>query len=723
MPETKDFFDYRDVSEDSSLVLLLGIIKNGERDLRDFVVEEGVDIEALNSRLMSEVDKFDYQDGACVRAIFQRARSKKAVFNREENDICLLAATLSYGKSLAHRTLRSLGVDCRGLYLKLAERYDFDAGTFKMKGVADHLADKSGGELFDVGTGNCAIDLTRYYARNPGKAFKGRDAYLEKIIRILGKMRNNSVLLLGAPGTGKTALINEFAVRLAKGEVSGSLDGVSVVRIDLESMDPVPADFSKIKEFLVKTIAAHGGKDKAIFFLDWQSVELEDGDVFCTFNVLHLLRQPLRESGVRLILVGHKDTYEDFLFDCPEVVGLAEVVNLEESSHKESLEILRSAKSGYELHHGLTFSDESLRTIVAKSEIVVNSGVKLPGRALELLDKVGSHFSSKGAKQVGNSEVNSFCSREDDSSAAGAKPVSDRRLTHLSSILKKEVIGQDGPCQIVADAVVSLSDPESPVASLFFVGPSGVGKTLLAKRLAKALFGEEDAFFRFDMSEYFDRHEVSRLIGSPPGYLGHESGGQLTEKLRKRPKAVVLFDEVEKADPSIYNIFLQILSDGVLTDGKGNPCSFTQAVVIMTSNIDIRKGGPLGFSTQRVGNQVEMDLRNALQRNSFRRELVGRIDEIVEFNQLSRDDFLKIVDLELEKIRLEAFKRGVKEMLVADEAKRFLVDKSETAEYGARNLNRTLRHHLRIPLGRLISSKKKPYKVKIDLSGSVLAFS
>jgi ATP-dependent Clp protease ATP-binding subunit ClpC len=274
----------------------------------------------------------------------------------------------------------------------------------------------------------------------------------------------------------------------------------------------------------------------------------------------------------------------------------------------------------------------------------------------------------------------------------------------------------------VANAVTALVDPEKPIASLLFSGPSGVGKTELARSLSYALFGDYENFIRIDMSEYGERHEVSRLIGAPPSYVGYGDSNQLLDKLKKKPNSLILLDEIEKAHPSIYDLLLQILDYGILTNGRGETISFRQAMIIMTSNIDLKKGKPIGFGVEKGEQQKQADFGQALQNNCFRKEFVGRLNGMIEFNHLTKSDFLKIIELEIVKISEAGKRRGLNEIIFESSAKEFIVEKSDTAEYGARNLNNSLRKLVRVPLGRMLVLNKCLSRVRISLGNEGLLF-
>lgn len=710
--------------EESSLICLIEIVKKAKGGLRKFFRFYGVDHEDLTSRLMSRVNDFSYQDEVALKKIFSKAKFCQTVFDDEDQDVCFLAAILSTSESVACRVLESLNTDCEKMLAVLAKDYNFEKDIFNYSTIlkGGRMSKQSRQEKKTSILADYGVDLTERYKKDKPEIFYGRNAQMSQMIRMLGKMKRNSVLILGNPGSGKTALVNEFAYRLANGQITGVLSGLSIFQLRLERVDHLPKTFYGMRDFFQKVVDLFPDSSKVIFFLDWEEVELNGNDSFATINVLNVLKQVFQESKVRFILIAYPDDYDSFVMDCQEAVGLVGILHLEEPSEQEAIEILNGTKSRYEQHHKVVFCEEAVKRVLERSKKIFD-GTHLPGKALELMDDIGSHFSAKGVVEIKEEEVAIFCEKESQGSIVEVRSTSyDQRLADLPKNLKSMVIGQDQACQDTAEAVMALCDPEKPIASLFYAGPSGVGKTLLAQSLAKCLFDSSDNFVRLDMSEYQEGHEVAKLTGSPPGYVGYKDNNQLTDKVKKKQKMVILFDEIEKAHPSIYNIFLQILDHGILTDGEGEACSFKQTILIMTSNIDLKKGKKIGFGAEKPEAEKQMDFGKALQDNNFRREFVGRLDQIIGFNPLTKADFLRIIDLEISKISEAGKKRGLSELSFDLAAKEFLVAKSETSEYGARNLNKVLRRLVRVPLGRMLVENKTLPKVQVSATESGLVF-
>ncbi len=448
-----------------------------------------------------------------------------------------------------------------------------------------------------------------------------------------------------------------------------------------------------------------------------------NSDIFTTFDFLNSISPVFRESRARFILVGHFDSYEEFTMDFPQVSGLTGVLKIEEASENETVDMMMARKSSYEDHHGVKFSESAIRKIMTHNKDDYG-GVYLPGRALDILDDLGSDFSKSGVVEIGEAEVESFFKEDKVATSAvvSVKEGYESKLSNLAKELKSSVIGQDLACELTTDAIMAINDPDKPIASLFYAGPSGVGKTLLARKLAEILFGDSESFARFDMSEYYDKHEIARLIGSPPGYVGYDDGSKLATQLKKRPNSVILLDEIEKAHHSIFDILLQIMDYGSLTNGRGDRMCFRKSIIVMTSNIDLRKGRSIGFSKEKSDKEKRMAFGQAMQDHSFRKEFIGRVDQFVEFSQLSSGDFLKIVDLEIAKIAECAKKRGLGNLVFGQEAKELIVARSETSEYGARNLNNTLLKLVRVPLGKMLICGGPKEKIEVSASDNGLVF-
>ncbi len=727
MKTERDLEDFFASCEESSLVSLVEIVKVAKGPLGKLFKFNGIDYDDLLNRLMIRVGNFSYQDDNGVFAeIKKRAKCCDLIFPNNEKHVCLLGSILSISESVACRVLESINVDCQKLLSDVARDFNFEVEIFtyhnpkgdEMKKVVA-VETKKVAIISDYG-----VDLTERYKNEEPKPFIGREKQITRLARMLGRMKKNSVLLLGGSGVGKTALIEEFAYRISSGSVSGALSGMTVFLLKLDGVGDLPKRFSDMYGFLTRIMELFDDLNKVIFVMDWEEITLPgaSSDLFTTFDVVNVLSQTFRESKVRFILIGHPDFYEDFVVSCPQVTGLIGVLRLEEATEAETKQVLMIKKPSYESHHGIKFTNEAVVAIlkhVMKGEF---EGTCLPGRALELLDDVGSDFSASKRRKIGTKEVEAFLKDDDAEPIIAVRERGyEKKLPELEKKLKSLVIGQDYACEVTADAIMALNDPERPVASLFFTGPSGVGKTLLAQILAKTLFDDLECFLRIDMSEYYDKHEVARLIGSPPGYVGYGEDSKMTKQMKNKPKSVILLDEIEKAHHSIYDILLQILDYGYLTNGKGERLSFREAIIIMTSNIDLRKSRPVGFTKENNSDVGQSGLGKALQDNSFRKEFIGRIDQLVEFSSLSHDHFLKIIDLEIAKISETAKRRGLASLTFMPEAKEFIVGCSDTREYGARNLNHVLRRLVRVPLGKMLvhGGPKEMVTVSVDNSGLV----
>lgn len=525
----------------------------------------------------------------------------------------------------------------------------------------------------------------------------GRDEEIERVICILTRRSKNNPCLIGEPGVGKTAVVEGLARRIVAGEADGDLADCRVIAVDLTGIvagTKYRGDF----EERIKAILEEAKRDRRIIlFIDELHNVVGAGAAEGAVDAAGILKPPLARGEIRLIGATTLNEYRRYIEKDTALERRFQPVQVAEPTKEQTMEILRGLRGKYEAHHGLNIPDETLRAAVDLSVRYVGDRF-LPDKAIDLVDEAAAR-ARRGrdasirrdmAEQVraltqrktaavlaGHFEEAASVHREElqllpeeEPTPSGTMSVTpdhvaevlsrstgipltriDRddgeRLLHLEEELKKRVIGQDDAVRAVAEAVrrgrTCLSDPHRPSGSFLFCGPSGVGKTELARALAASMFGGEDALIRMDMSEYMEKHTVSRILGAPPGYVGFDEGGQLTEKIRRHPYSVVLFDELEKAHPDVVNLLLQVLEDGMLTDAQGRTVSFRNAILIMTTNAGAGRIGTsaLGFTDGSAGGQTRL---LELLRQTFRPELLNRIDDIILFEKLTANDLRQIAD-------------------------------------------------------------------------------
>ena len=610
-------------------------------------------------------------------------------------------------------------------------------------------------------------DLTREVEEGRLDPAAGRQRETRRLITVLGRRQKNNPVLIGEPGVGKTAIVENLARRIYEGDVPSVLRGKRIVSLNIGGMVAGAMFRGQFEQRIKSILEELRQADDVIVFIDELHAVVGAGAAEGAVGAADMLKPALARGELRCIGATTLDEYRKHIEKDAALERRFQPVMVDEPSAEEAIEMLRIVRPNYELHHSVSITDEAIEAAVKLSDRYINDRF-LPDKAIDVMDEAASALrleaTEKGIvspvlisdleKELADLQTKkeAAANAEDYERAAKLRqqelviqdklekaraesgssmtllvtpeliaqsvenwtgvPVSQmleserQNLISLEDDLRKRVIGQDEAISAVARAIrrsrAGLKDPKRPIGSFLFLGPTGVGKTELAKALAAELFGGEENLIRLDMSEYMEPHTVSRLFGSPPGYVGYDEGGQLTEQVRRRPYSVILLDEVEKAHPEVFNALLQIMDDGRLTDGQGRTVDFKNTVVIMTSNAgsaDMKRAVRIGFLPTRDEDSrdehhevIRSKAMEGLKR-MFRPEFINRIDQIVVFHALGRPELYKIVDLLLDQVRSRLSEQKI-ELVISDEVRDLLLHEGFDEEYGARPLRRTIQTYV-----------------------------
>ena len=619
-------------------------------------------------------------------------------------------------------------------------------------------------------------DITREAAEGRLDPVVGRETEIERLAQILSRRKKNNPVMIGEPGVGKSAIIEGLAKRIVERKVARTLLDKRIVSLDMAAIVAGTKYRGQFEERLKAVIDEVSANKNVIMFIDEIHNIVGAGNASGSMDAANLLKPALARGEFQCIGATTLDEYRKSIEKDGALERRFQKVLVEPTTPEQTLEILHNIKEMYEKHHGVNYTDEALKACVTLTDRYISdrffpdkaidamdeagsrvhiTKVDTPKEIEELEQRIAEAQENK-FKAVQAQNFESAASYRDQQEKLKAElqeakerweaELDSRRVTvdesHIAEVvammtgvpaqriaqsegirllgmtdeLKKQVIGQDEAIDKIARSIrrnrAGLRDPKRPIGSFMFLGPTGVGKTLLAKKLAQFLFNSDDALIRVDMSEYMEKFNVSRLVGAPPGYVGYEEGGQLTEKVRRHPYSVVLLDEIEKAHPDVFNMMLQVLDEGSLTDGLGRKVDFKNTIIIMTSNIGTRElkdfGAGVGFNTNELTKErSDAVIRKALNRQ-FSPEFLNRVDDIVTFGSLNHDCILKIVDIELASFYKRVEENGLK-LEITDAAKNLVADHGFDIQYGARPLKRAIQSEIEDPLSEmLLREEAKP---------------
>ena len=632
--------------------LLLGLIREEEGVAHAVLTGAGVTDKALCEAIRKSVGAglpgLDPTQGLTPRArrgvelaVEEALRCGERCVSTEH----LLAGILKEGNNMAVRTLRAAGVDTRHLYALLMQR---QSDNPRRSGVRDRSIPR---EEASKTLRECSRDLTAEARMGRLDPVIGRDAEINRMIQILSRRTKNNPCLLGEPGVGKTALAEGLARRIVSGDVPEELLDQRILSLDIAGMVAGTKYRGEFEERIRKVLDEVKRAGNIILFLDELHTVVGAGSAEGAVDASNIIKPSLSRGELRLIGATTLAEYRKYIEKDAALERRFQPINVSEPTPQATLAILRGLRQRYETHHGLSITDEALSAAVSLS-VRFLPGRFLPDKAIDLMDEAAALVHMEGGSgnhRVTAEDIAVVVSAWTGILATRLTEDEGEKLLHMEETLGRRVVGQQEAVRALSRAIrrgrVGLKDPRRPIGSFLFLGPTGVGKTELCKALAEVLFEDEKALLRFDMSEYMERHTVSRLIGSPPGYVGHEEGGQLTEKVRRRPYSVVLFDEMEKAHEDVWNLMLQILDDGCITDAQGRTVDFRNTVIVMTGNVGAKglsdPGTRLGFwpgEKDRKGEEIVME---ELKR-TFRPEFLNRVDEIILFQSLTEEQLREV---------------------------------------------------------------------------------
>lgn len=645
-------------------------------------------------------------------AIMESAKLKCREAAPQHLLLALCRSTGSYGVSY----LKNIGIDYSRI-LTYMEQHGMLAHGQEEDGEEDGGTDDGAGQSSSTSEPDVmaefGTDLTRAAAEGRLDPVVGRDKEISRVIEILGRRKKNNPMLIGEPGVGKSAIVEGIAMKIADGTIPAVLAGKRIVSLDIASVvagTKYRGDFEKRIKAIIK---AAGSDPNLILFIDEFHTIVGAGGGQGSLDAANMLKPALARGELQCIGATTMDEFTRIVEKDGALDRRFQKVTVEPAGVKESVEILGKLKENYEKFHHVTYTDAAIEACVRLTDRYISDQF-LPDKAIDAMDEAGSMIRlKKGASGQGTVTENDIATVVSKMTGIPVNKVAEsegNRIMKMRERLKSRIIGQDEAIDMVAGAIqrnrAGLKDPGRPIGSFLFFGPTGVGKTELAKRIAEYLFDSEDNMVRIDMSEYMEKFSVSRLIGAPPGYVGYEDGGQLSERVRRKPYCVVLLDEIEKAHPDIFNLLLQVMDDGRLTDSEGRTVSFRNTIIIMTSNVgsrDIQEYGKgVGFSTS--SRNVEMNRQMVLEKavkKAFPPEFINRVDEKVFFRELDKDDISRIVDIELKALKTRAEEAGYR-LTVTAAAKKFVADAGFDPAYGARPLKRAIMRYVEDPVSEFI---------------------
>ncbi|MBR2063398.1 MAG: ATP-dependent Clp protease ATP-binding subunit [Bacteroidales bacterium] len=724
--------------------LFLGIIRHRENTAADVLRGVSVDIEEMKQFIddkiftnehipYSDIDKISFSRGTQNVLSFTILEATK-LRSAQASSQHLLLALCKVGSSYGSTYLHDLGIDYGHIYKYM------DRSSLLDKGTADQNRNEEGDDdevpqiriranveekqeepavspLEEFG-----YDITKAAREGKLDPLVGREDEIQRVIQILGRRRKNNPMLVGDPGVGKSAIVEGIAIKIVTGDIPPALADKRLVSLDLGSIvagTKYRGDFEKRLKSIINEVAA---SPDVILFIDEFHTIVGAGGASGSLDAANMLKPALARGDIQCIGATTLEEFRKIVEKDGALDRRFQKIIVEHTDIPQSISILDRLKTNYEKHHNVIYMDDAIEACVRMSDRYITDRC-LPDKAIDAMDEAGSMVRLKNPRKTGRvtaEDVATVISKMTGIPSGRIAEGEGSKLMKMKEKLQSRIIGQDDAVDKVVRAIrrnrAGIKDPGKPIGTFLFFGPTGVGKTELAKALAEYLFDSEENMVRLDMSEYMEKFNVSRLIGAPPGYVGFEEGGQLSERVRRKPYCVVLLDEVEKAHPDVFNILLQVMDEGRLTDSNGRTVSFRNTIVIMTSNVGSREleeyGSGVGFSTS--GRNIRNNRKSVLEkavRKAFPPEFINRVDEQIFFNSLTREDIEKIIDIELKGLRKRVKEAGY-DLTITPSAKRFVAEDGYDPSYGARPLKRAIQKHIEDPvsehiiMSRMLSGKR-----------------
>lgn len=736
-------------------------------------------------------DESAYTDKLKAALALSEKEAKKQKCDRIGTEHMLIAL-IRMPESVAAKLLRRMNLNIQKIYIDLYVACGYDSAAVKKEISAMNSSGnkkKSNTSTLD----QYSRDMNKLAAEDTMDPVVGRTAEIERVMQILCRRMKNNPCLVGEPGVGKTAVVEGLAQLINSGSVPELLADKRIVSLDLSGMVAGSKYRGEFEERIKRVIAEVKAAGNIILFVDELHTIIGAGGAEGAIDASNILKPALSRGEIQMIGATTRTEYRKYIEKDAALERRFQPVYVEEPTKEETVDILKGLREKYELHHNVTISDEAINAAVEYSvryindrflpdkaidlideaasrkklglfsknksvinaeeeyklleeeleEALVNADVKKASDIKKALDKVNSRI-KKEKEKIKNKELIDLEITDDDVAGVVAVwtkvPVTkitqseSSRLLKLEDTLHKRVVGQNEAVDAVSKAIrrgrVGLKDPKRPIGTFLFLGPTGVGKTELSKALAEAMFGNENSIIRVDMSEYMEKHSVSKMIGSPPGYVGFEEGGQLSEKVRKNPYSVILFDEIEKAHPDVFNILLQVLDDGRITDSQGRFVDFKNTVIIMTSNAGAQRimdPKTLGFSGVSNDDKNHEVMKNNVMeelKNIFKPEFLNRIDDTIVFRALSKEDVKNICALMLKELKQRAKSQMGITITYGENLKNYIFEKGYDKKFGARPLKRSIQNEIENPLAEEILSGRvsKGDKVSIGVAGGKVTF-